>query len=89
MNAGVSPCKGCRERYAEPPEVTEMCPSCEREVTLIWDVERDGYKAYCPYCGEWLMLCSTCYDDGFDCDYDDETDECRWNPVEERKNEND
>lgn len=72
----------------EPPEVTEMCPSCGKEVTLIWDTEKDGYKAFCPYCGEWLMLCSACHDDGHGCDYDTETDGCRWNPAEERTNEN-
>lgn len=58
----------------EPPEVTEMCPSCGKEVTLIWDTEKDGYKAFCPYCGEWLMLCSACHDDGFACDYSKDTD---------------
>ena len=77
------------DRYIEPPEVTEMCPSCGREVTLLWDTERDGYKAYCPYCGARLMLCSACHDDGFACDYDSETDRCRWNPAGERTNEND
>ena len=38
----------------EPPEVTEMCPSCGKEVTLIWDTEKDGYKAFCPNCGQKL-----------------------------------
>ena len=65
----------------EPPEVTEMCPSCGHEVTIIWDTERDGYKAYCPYCGEWLMLCSACHDDGHECDYNKDTDSCQWNPA--------
>lgn len=65
----------------ERAEVNEMCPSCEREVTIFWDTERDGYKAYCPYCGEWLMLCSACHDDGHECDYDRDTDSCRWNPA--------
>ncbi len=63
-------------------EVAEMCPSCGREVTIIWDTERDGYKAHCPVCGERLMLCSACHDDGYGCDYDTETDGCRWNPKE-------
>lgn len=71
----------------EPPEVTEMCPSCGKEVTIIWDTERDGYKAYCPVCGERLMLCSACHDDGHKCDYDSETDGCRWNPAEEENTE--
>ena len=65
----------------EPPEVTEMCPSCEREVTIIWNTERDGYKAYCPVCGERLMLCSACHDDDFACDYNKDTDSCQWNPA--------
>lgn len=76
-------------QIGEQPEVTEMCPSCGKEVTLIWDTGKDGYKAYCPYCGKRLMLCSACYDDGFACDYDSETDGCRWNPAGERTNEND
>ena len=65
----------------ESSEVTEMCPSCGHEVTIIWDTERDGYKAYCPVCGERLMLCSACHDDDFACDYSKDTDSCRWNPA--------
>jgi predicted RNA-binding Zn-ribbon protein involved in translation (DUF1610 family) len=72
-----------------PHEVTELCPSCGKEVTIIWDTEKDGYRAYCPYCGEWLMLCSACHDNDFACDYSKDTDSCRWNPAEERINEND
>lgn len=72
----------------ESAEVTELCPHCESEVTLHWDVKDRGYKAYCPVCGERLMLCSACHDDGYGCDYDTETDGCRGNPAEERKNEN-
>lgn len=69
----------------EPSEVTEVCPHCENEVTLHWDVKGKGYKAYCPICGERLMLCSACHDDGYGCDYDSETDKCRWNPAEGEK----
>lgn len=65
----------------EPPEVTELCPHCESKVTLHWDVKDRGYKAYCPVCGEWLMLCSACHDDGFACDYSKDTDSCRWSPA--------
>lgn len=68
-------------QIGEPPEVTEMCPSCGKEVTLIWDTEKDGYKVYCPHCGEQLVLCSACHDDGHECDYDRDTDSCRWNPA--------
>lgn len=58
-------------------EVTEGCPSCEKEVTLRWDTVRDGLKAYCPYCGGRLMLCSECDEC---CDFDTQTDSCRYNP---------
>lgn len=62
--------------------VTEVCPSCEREVTLEWNIEQDGFKAFCPYCGERLMLCDECRhcDGEGDCDYESKTDSCRHNP---------
>ena len=64
--------------------VTEYCPECETEVTMQWDVRALGYKAFCPHCGKRLMLCDECQnrkDGGFmdDCDYDSETDSCRFN----------
>ena len=54
------------ERKGTAPEprtyvVTELCAECEREVEIHgWDTERDGYQAFCPYCGEVLMLCDEC-----------------------------
>ena len=44
----------------ELTEVTEMCPHCQNEVTVQWNVEKDGYELYCPYCGFPIMLCSMC-----------------------------
>lgn len=41
-------------------EVTECCPHCDREITVLWDVEQNGYQIYCPNCGETIMLCSMC-----------------------------
>jgi len=55
--------------------VTEFCSCCEREVNMQWDIDRDGYEAYCPYCGEKLMLCSECFEAGIVCDWGD--DKCR------------
>jgi rRNA maturation endonuclease Nob1 len=66
-------------------EVTEVCPNCESEVTMVRDVSTLGYKSFCPVCGERLMLCDMCHhrgeNDAFvdDCDYDSETDTCRFN----------
>lgn len=65
----------------EPPEVTEVCPHCESEVTLHWDIKNRGYKAYCPVCGERLMLCSACHSNEYRCDYDRKTDGCQWAPA--------
>ena len=74
-----------------PELVTEVCPHCESEVTLGWDVEERGYKAYCPVCGGRLMLCDECQHRGpdgeytGDCDYNAETDSCRFNhPGDDR-----
>lgn len=42
------------------PEVTEPCPHCDSEITVIWNPEEDGYQIHCPRCGEKMMLCSMC-----------------------------
>jgi predicted RNA-binding Zn-ribbon protein involved in translation (DUF1610 family) len=66
-------------------EATEVCPNCDSEITMVWDVKQNGYKAYCPVCGNRLMLCDMCHHRGDggefvdDCDYDSETDTCRFN----------
>ena len=59
--------------------VTEYCHECEQEVLLHWGIRQDGYKAFCPYCDNRLMLCSECQDNGFDCDYETKTDTCQFN----------
>lgn len=65
--------------------VDEVCPGCMSEIEMRWIPEIMGYKAYCPVCGSRLMLCDACshrnggkFTD--DCDYDCETDSCRFNP---------
>ena len=40
--------------------VVEFCSECENENEFRWDVDVDGYKAYCPHCGAVLMLCDEC-----------------------------
>ena len=69
------------------PVATEVCPNCDAEVELRWDVKKDGYKAFCPHCGARLMLCDECQHrigGGYagDCDYDSNTDTCRFNRPE-------
>lgn len=79
------------EKYIEK-YVIEFCPNCETEIEMQWDVDRDGYKAFCPHCGERLMLCDECQHrtDGIfkdDCDYCTKSDTCRFNkPVDKSHN---
>lgn len=62
----------------QSPWVVEQCPECSNEVWLKWDVERDGYTIYCPYCGYRMKLCSMCdVRDGGVCDWSSETGECK------------
>ena len=61
--------------------IVEVCPHCNREAYMRWNVEDDGYVAHCPYCGEPLLLCDECiHRDGNDgdapCNYCDETNGC-------------
>ena len=59
--------------------VTELCSNCEREVEIHgWVTERDGFQAYCPYCGKVLMLCDECHQvaGGDVCDFDMKTGMC-------------
>ena len=56
--------------------VTELCPYCDTEVGISWDVDKDGFKVFCPNCGEQLMLCSACKDREGLCDWNDEAQAC-------------
>ena len=47
-------------RSSQDSEVTECCPHCDREITVSWNVEQDGYQIFCTNCGEPIMLCSMC-----------------------------
>lgn len=61
-------------------EVVEVCPHCAGKVTMEWDVEASGYRAFCPHCGKQLMLCTECLRrDGGSCDYDKRSDICKMN----------
>lgn len=43
-----------------PKHVVEYCSECETENEFRWDVNAEGFKAYCPHCGAVLMLCDEC-----------------------------
>lgn len=64
--------------------VIEVCPTCETEIEMRWDVKKDGFKAFCPKCGEVLMLCDECFHrNGVfndDCNFNSKTKTCRFNP---------
>lgn len=70
--------------------VAEYCPNCEEEIEMIWDVERSGYQARCPVCGNLLMLCDECRHRengrGMGCDWNSKTSTCRYHKSDaERK----
>ena len=68
----------CVEKRIIDNDVAEQCPECGNEVWLKWDVERDGYTIYCPYCGYRMKLCSMCdVRDGGKCDWNSKTGECK------------
>lgn len=59
-------------------EIVEWCSHCGAEVEMQWDIEESGYKAYCPYCGEMLMLCDECiHSDSPSCDWNSKTQSCK------------
>lgn len=64
-----------------PGFLREVCPHCESWVEMLWDVDVQGYKAYCPVCGKVLMLCDECTRRGRgkfpeNCEWDPETGRC-------------
>lgn len=63
--------------------VIEICPRCSNECEVAWDTKKDSYHAFCPYCGERLMLCSECPATRGECscDYNSQTDKCRMQKV--------
>lgn len=70
-----------RYNLPETREVTQICPNCDRVVTLVWNIRENGLKAFCPHCGRRLMLCSSCpaTEGKSFCDYNDLTEGCRYN----------
>ncbi len=62
--------------------VTEVCPDCGMENTIEWNVVKQGYQAFCPNCGQPLMLCSECTVDKDFCDWSNDTCLC-YRMVEE------
>lgn len=79
----VSSHKGRKHSAAVPEQdrtfvVTEPCPHCGHEIEMRWDTDTLGFQAFCPVCGQRLMLCDECRhtDSPMLCDYSSETDRC-------------
>ena len=62
----------------------EVCAHCSNEVAIRWNINELGFQAFCPICGNRLMLCDACshrHEDlngCGDCDYWTEKDCCRF-----------
>lgn len=53
--------------------VVEWCDSCKNQIVMLWNPEKDGLMAYCPVCGNVMMLCDSCH---WRCDYNFGNDYC-------------
>ena len=65
----------------------EFCQNCENEIELKWDINKFGFQAVCPICGNRLMLCDACtHRHGTciqDCTYRSDIDRCMFSrPTE-------
>ena len=71
--------KAMKNNYSDT--VTEVCPHCESEITMVWDIKTMGYLAHCPVCGERMMLCDECIhaEDGLNA----HCSHCDWNEYED------
>lgn len=71
------------KEMAKRNTIVEVCPHCECEIEMVWDVDVMGYEAFCPVCGKNLLLCDECIH------ADDELNEgcrnCDWHENEEGK----
>lgn len=56
--------------------VTEQCHECGAENTIEWNMAKQGYYAFCPNCGDPMMLCWECVVDSGFCDWDEDTSLC-------------
>lgn len=54
--------------------VVAFCKHCETQAVMIWEPETEGCLAFCPHCGERMMLCDYCEGE---CDYNYGTDVCK------------
>ena len=66
------------ENEDEKQIIIEFCPHCENEIEMVWNIAERGYQAYCPICGNRLMLCDECQNGEHPClcDFSSETDCC-------------
>ena len=54
--------------------IVEWCKNCDRQIVMLWDPEKDGLVAHCPYCGVRMTLCESCTGE---CDFDYGTGKCK------------
>lgn len=61
-------------------EAVEVCSHCMQEVPVPNWAPSDGYRVYCPFCFESILLCDECMhaedNPGRICDWDSTTGRC-------------
>ena len=50
--------KATEATETEGYDISEVCPHCDCEFMMNWDVKRKGYRVHCPSCGKLVKLSS-------------------------------
>ena len=68
--------KSLRKKVAslEDGYVVEWCHYCENQIVMLRNTKKDGLSAFCPVCGQRMMLCDSCQGK---CDYNYGSDICK------------
>lgn len=58
-----------KQRIEPTTEITEVCPHCDSEVNITWNVATQGFKTKCHICKKDIMICSECLHNHNYCDW--------------------
>ena len=52
--------------------LTEVCSNCDKEFSVEWDINANGWIVFCPHCGKQNFMCNMCDPNNLQCG----TNEC-------------
>ena len=47
--------------------LTEVCSHCDKEFSVEWDINVNGWIVFCPHCGNKTYMCNMCEPDNMQC----------------------